>query len=217
MAIRGVLFDNDGTLVDTYALILSSMRHATREVLGRIIPDDVLMAKVGQPLAVQMQDFTDDPAVQDELLVVYRAHNKVEHDRTVRAFPGAEQALARLSEASIKLGVVTSKMHALAWRGLELTGLAPYLDCCIGADDCPIFKPEPQPVIAGAEALGLDPAECLYVGDSPFDLQAGRRAGCATVAVLWGMFPEDVLTLERPDHTVENFDELVDLVHRGRR
>ena len=74
-SIKGVLFDLDGTLVDSHDLILASFRYATREVLGREIPDEALMAKVGQPLAVQMWDFTDDAAVHDELLRVYRDHN----------------------------------------------------------------------------------------------------------------------------------------------
>ena len=212
MAIKGILYDNDGTLVDTYDLILNSMRHCTRTVLGKVIPDEELMAKVGQPLVEQMKDFSDDPDVQAELLRVYRALNESEHDKTVRAFDGAERALARLRDAGLAQGVVTSKMHALAWHGLEITGLAPYLGCCIGANDCEWFKPDPRPVTAGVDALGLDPAQCLYVGDSPFDIHAGNGAGCTTVAVLWGMFPRDELAAENPDHYVGTFDELVDLV-----
>ncbi|MBO4352390.1 MAG: HAD hydrolase-like protein, partial [Eggerthellaceae bacterium] len=133
---KGILFDNDGTLVDTRDLILESMRHCTRTVLGREISDDVLMRKVGQPLAIQMRDFTDDEELQVELLRVYREYNHAVHDDAIAAFPGAQEALVRLSAAGVRMGVVTSKMHWLAWRGLEITGLAPYLDCCIGADDC---------------------------------------------------------------------------------
>lgn len=209
---KGLLFDNDGTLVDTQGIILASMRHSTREVLGRVIPDDVLMRKVGQPLAVQMRDFTPDVAEQEELLRVYRAHNETVHDSAVSAFPGAVEALATLRERGWKMGVVTSKMHRLAWRGLEITGLAPYLSCCIGADDCERFKPHPEPVERGAQALGLVTEDCLYVGDSPYDLQAGRAAGCPTVAVTWGVFPLEELQLERPDYMCATFDELVDVL-----
>lgn len=207
--VRGILFDNDGTLVDTHDLILESMRHATRTVLGRAIPDDVLMRKVGQPLAVQMRDFTDDARLQEELLGVYRAYNHAIHDEVVRAFPGVEAGLAQLVEAGFALGVVTSKLHALAWRGLELTGLAPYLSCCIGADDCERYKPEAEPVLRGAEALGLAPGECIYVGDAPFDIQAGKAAGMPTAAALWGMFPANALRAEVPTWEYETIEALV--------
>lgn len=208
---KGILFDNDGTLVDTHDLILASMRHSTREVLGRVIPDEVLMRKVGQPLVVQMGDFTPDEGQQAEILRVYREHNHAHHDEAVRAFPGAREALEELTARGLALGVVTSKMHALAWRGLEITGLAPYLGCCIGADDCEHYKPEPEPVLRGLEALGLAAGDCWYVGDSPFDIQAGNAAGCSTAAVTWGMFSEEELLAARPDRVCRSFAELLEL------
>ena len=211
---KTVLFDNDGTLVDTHELILASMRYSTRTVLGRVIPDEVLMHKVGQPLAVQMRDFTPDPDEQVEILRVYREHNHAIHDDAVKAFPGALEALKELAANGVRMGVVTSKMHALAWRGLEITGLAPYLDCCIGADDCDRFKPEPDPVLKGAEELGTVASECFYVGDSPFDIQAGNAASCKTMAVTWGMFPLEALSAESPDFTCHSFAELIEVVLR---
>ena len=207
--IKGILFDNDGTLVDTYDIILASMRHSTRTVLGKVIPDDVLMRKVGQPLAVQMRDFSDDPDLQREILRTYREHNHAIHDDAVKAFPGVAEGLAELQARGFLLGVVTSKMHALAWRGLEITGLAPYLRCCIGADDCKRFKPEAEPVLRGSKALGLDPQECLYVGDAPFDIQAGKAAGTLTAAALWGIFAPSVLQVEQPDFEFASFHELL--------
>jgi pyrophosphatase PpaX len=206
---KGVLFDNDGTLVDTYDLILASMRHGTKTVLGHTFPDDVLMRKVGQPLAVQMCDFTDDPDLQSEILRVYREYNHAVHDQVVKAFPGVKEGLAELRRHGYALGVVTSKMHALAWRGLEITGLAPYLDCCIGADDCVRYKPEAEPVERGAAALGLEPANCLYVGDAPYDIQSGNAAGAGTVAALWGMFSADELRADSPDYECATFADLV--------
>lgn len=210
--IQGILFDNDGTLIDTHDLILSSMRYSTQQVLGDALPDEKLMAKVGQPLAVQMKDFSPDPAVQEEILRVYRDHNHAHHDDAIALFPGINECLAELHEQGVKMGVVTSKLHELAWRGLTLMGLAPYLDCLVGADDCDEYKPNPGPVIKGAQLLGLEPQECLYVGDSPFDMAAGRDAGCVTVAVTWGMFPLERLQEAQPDHIIDEPHELVALM-----
>ena len=206
--IRGVLFDNDGTLVDTYNLLLTSYRYATKQVLSKDFSDEKLMAGVGTPLEVQACSFTDDPAVQEELVRVYREYNHAIHDDVVKAFPGMLETLAHLHAAGVKLGVVTAKRHALAWRGLEIVGAVPYLEGLIGPDDCPVSKPDPTSVLMGAEMLGLAPEECLYVGDSPFDIQAGNAAGCPTVAVTWGMFDEDVLRAEKPTYVINTFEEL---------
>lgn len=197
--VEGVLFDNDGTLVDTRELLLQSFRYATRTVLGTELPDEVYLESVGTPLADQMNGFAQTPEQAAELLRVYREYNHQIHDQMIRPFPGMAEALEELSCAGVKMGVVTSKLHALAWHGLEVTGLAKYFDFLIGPDDCPEHKPAPGPVLEGCRRMNLPPAACVYVGDSAFDMQAGNAAGTTTVAVLWGMASRETLEAERPD------------------
>ena len=209
--VRGIMFDNDGTLVDTGQLILDSFRHATKTVLHQDFPDSRLMAKVGQPLTVQMWDFTEDQEVHDELLRAFREYNHAVHDQRVRAFPGVIEGLARLKRRGFALGVVSSKLHALCWRGLTITGASQYLDFCVGADDYPEFKPKPGPILHGTSLLGIPAGECAYAGDAPFDITAGNAAGCRTIACTWGVFPRERLQAESPDFTVHSFEELVDL------
>lgn len=210
-SVEAVLFDLDGTLLDTHDLILSSFRHATSSVLGQTYSDEVLLRKVGQPLATQMWDFTEDPSVHEALLNVYREHNHAIHDEMVRVFDGVEGMLAQIEARGFGVGVVTSKMHALALRGLEVCGIAPYVSCLVGPDDYPAHKPDPGPVRHGCELLGIDPRRCLYVGDSPFDMQAGRGAGCVTVAVTWGMFGREALEEQAPDFMIDSPDQLPSL------
>ena len=117
---------------------------------------------------------------------------------TVSAFEGIPAALAALREAGFRMGIVTSKRHHMAVRGLEVCGIDGFFDVVVGSDDWPEHKPKPGSVIHGAQLMGEDPSQCLYIGDSPFDIQAGNAAGCTTVAVTWGMFPEGQLRQERP-------------------
>lgn len=185
---KAVLFDNDGTLVDTAELLLKTFRYATRTVLNREFTDEQLMRGVGIPLARQMYDFTDDAVEVEELLRVYRAYNKTIHDDMISVFPGIPELLDSLGRAGVRLGVVTSKRHDVCQHGLEICGIADRFEFVIGSDDCSEHKPQPGPVLYGCELLGIDPSETVYVGDSPYDILAGRSAGAQTLGVTWGVF-----------------------------
>ena len=120
-AVEGLLFDLDGTLVDTVDLIVRSARHATQVVLGEALPDDVLRHNIGVPLRTQMGEYA--PGHVDELLVAYREYNERVHDDLIREYPGTEAALAALRDAGYRMGVVTSKSKSVALRGVEFFGL----------------------------------------------------------------------------------------------
>ena len=138
-----MLFDLDGTLLDTHDLILASFRHATAQVLGAPLPDERLMAKVGVPLAQQMADFSDDPAVQQRLRDVYRTYNHAHHDEMVREFAGMSRTVDELRKRGMRLGVVTSKRCA-GPAGVALFGLDGAFEFVIGSDDCERHKPNPS-------------------------------------------------------------------------
>lgn len=205
---KAVLFDLDGTLVDTYNLILASQRYATREVLGRVISDERLMSTVGTPLEDQMADYTDDPAVVARLCEVYREHNSRVHDELIRCFEGIDAQLDLLGRAGVRMGVVTSKRADMARKALDKYALAKRFACVVGGTDTPHHKPHPEPVLAGCRFLGIEPASCAYVGDSPFDIRAGNAAGCKTLAVGWGMFNLEVLEVESPARSIDSVGEL---------
>lgn len=212
--LHAILFDLDGTLLDTHDLILASFRHATSTVLNTRIPNEQLVARVGVPLASQMADFTANPVTQQELLAAYRAHNARFHDAMVKEFPEVAPTVAELGRRGLKLAVVTSKRRDVALRGLRLFGLDTAFAFVIGSDDCTRHKPDPEPVLQACGRLGLDPIACAYVGDSPFDLQATRAAGVTSVAATWGMFPEQILRAEHPDIVCHAPHELLDLTPR---
>ncbi|MBI5230841.1 MAG: HAD-IA family hydrolase [Coriobacteriales bacterium] len=201
-----ILFDLDGTLVNTIELILASFRHATREVFGHAIPDDALLRNVGIPLRAQMAEF--DPDRVDELLAVYRAYNAEVHDRMIREYEGTDEALTSLKAEGLVLGVVTSKSRGPALRGLEVYGLDRHMDLVLTSDDTDAHKPDPTPLLEAARRLDVAPARCAYVGDSPHDMTAARAAGMVAIAALWGPFRDRVLE-PGPVYAVETLLDVV--------
>jgi pyrophosphatase PpaX len=205
---RVVLFDLDGTVIDSGGIILASMRHATRQVLGREVPDRELMQAVGGPgLEAQMRAL--DPERVDELVTVYRAHNEPLHEELVPC-PGMEEALGRLRAEGCRLGVVTAKRRATVELAFEHVPLGHLFEAVVGGDETERHKPDPEPLLLGAERLGASPAEVAYVGDSPFDIRAAKAAGMRSVAVTWGgIHDRSRLEGEAPDAIVDTAEELL--------
>jgi pyrophosphatase PpaX len=191
-AVQSVIFDLDGTLIDTVELIRVSFRHATEAVLGEALPDEVTMANVGQPLLTQFRDMAPEHA--DELLRVYREFNREHHDKLAQAYPGTLETLRELERRGIPMAIVTSKGTESATRGIVQFGLASFVSVVVTADDVPLHKPDPHPLRVAAELLGVELGYSLYLGDSPHDMQAAISGDAIAVAALWGAFrAQDVL------------------------
>jgi pyrophosphatase PpaX len=202
-----VLFDLDGTVIDSGAIILASMRHATREVLGRDVPDAELMAAVGGPgLEAQMRALAPDRV--DELVRVYRAHNEPLHDE-LACCPGMDDVLVRLREEGRRLGIVTAKHHFTVDLAFANVPIGHLFDVVVGGDDTERHKPDPQPLEFALVRLGAQPDETAYVGDSPFDIRAAKAAGIHAIAVTWGRIHDrEKLEAEEPDAVVDSAEEL---------
>ena len=212
MRFRIVLFDLDGTLIDSGAIILASMRHAVTTVLGRRIPDEELALSIGgQGIVAQMNAIDAEHA--DALLEAYRVHNDGLHE-TLEAFDDLLDVLPRLREEGRQLGLVTAKRHrtvALAFD--RFPALASAFDVVVAHEDTDRHKPEPEPVLLAVEKLGGSTQEAVYVGDSPFDIGAARAAGVFAVAVGWGgIHPDERLLAEEPDAFVRTPAELSSVI-----
>ena len=207
-SIDAVLFDLDGTVVDTLPHILASFRHATADVLGESPSDDELMHFVGIPLAHQMRHFTDDENTVERLLASYREYNHRTHDEMARLYPNTISALESLHGVALPMGIVTSKSRHMAERAIALFGLGHFFGVIVTADDTPVHKPDPLPVITGAEMLGVSPHRSVYVGDSPMDIEAGNGAGAFTVAATWGAASRDRLLAASPAAIIDDISEL---------
>ena len=212
MRFRIVLFDLDGTLIDSGPIILASMQHAVRTVLGREIPPEELgMTIGGQGIVAQMQAIDVDHA--DELLAAYKEHNDGLHE-TLEAFDELVALLPGLKAQGRRLGIVTAKRHRTVGLALDrFPALADAFDVVVGFEDTERHKPDPDPVLLAVERLAGTPAESAYVGDSPFDIGAAKAAGVYAVAVGWGgIHPDDRLLAEEPDAFVSTPQELLDVL-----
>ena len=206
-----VLFDLDGTLVDSGAIILSSFKHATRAVLRREFPDEHILAAVGgSNLTEQMRRL--DPNHVDELIAAYRTHNEPLHSELLPC-AGVLDVLDALRGQGRRLGIVTAKRRqtlALALRAVP--GLGEF-DVVVTSDDTELHKPHPEPILHALDALGASPEDAAYVGDSTFDIRAGNAADVFTVAVAWGnIHPRKRVEAERPDAFVDAPRELLDVL-----
>ena len=207
-----MLFDLDGTLIDSIELILNSARHAFRGRPGRVPTDAEWLTGVGIPLATMFGRYAADDDDLASLIAGYREYQMANHDRLVRAYDGVVGTLDRLREAAHPLGVVTSKSDALAARGLSHVGLGAHFEVIIGCDSCARHKPDPEPVQIALARIGYAPNEAVFVGDSVHDMAAGNAAGVTTIAALWGPFDRATLSPSAPTHFLERISALPSLL-----
>lgn len=194
--------------MDTVGLILASFQHAFAVELGQEVAPEQVLARFGEPLRHTMVRVGGE-ANADRLVAAYRQFNRSMHDQLVRPFPGVQETVQALHAAGLSLAVTTSKVREVALMSLRLYGLDRLIPTMVAGDDVVRHKPDPEAVRVTLERLGR-PADAgaLMVGDSPFDLQAGRQAGIRTCAVGWSIFPREQLEACAPDFWAQTPAEL---------
>jgi pyrophosphatase PpaX len=209
-----VLFDLDGTLIDSIGLLLASARHTFAGREGLAPTEEEWIAGIGTPLAEQLKPFVESEEEAHQLVQRYRTYQRQHHDQLTTAYEGALDTLEQLYNWGHPLGVVTSKSNEMMERGLRHTGMDVYMKTMIGSDSCPIHKPDPYPVFMALQELGYEAHETVFVGDSPHDIASGNAAGVTTIAALWGPFTKNELALYKPSLYLNKITELPRAVQR---
>jgi len=208
-----VVFDLDGTLIDSFGLIVASFRHAARVVLDRVLTEDEAMVRWGEPLPVRAAHLAAGRV--HELIAAYTAYYDANHDRLCRPFAGVPEMLAALAARGVRMGVATSKRRRSTAQALERCGLARWIGAAVSAEDVRIPKPAADPVLEALRRLGAAPEAAWMVGDAVFDVQAAHKAGVRSVAALWGTREREALLGARPDYVAPRPDDVVSLVASG--
>lgn len=211
---KTLLWDIDGTLIDTTHLVASGLDHVYRAFLGRTMPMDEIRAIIGIPLAEQVRVF-GDPAqwgvsaaeMEAEFIRYWEARKHEE-----RVIPEVIATLIAGKRQGRKTALVTSKNHAEIRNTLPRIGIVDFVDAVVTADDVTNPKPDPEGVGVALQLLGSHPVDALFIGDTVHDLRAGRDAGVARCAVTWGAAPRARLIAESPELVCDEPPELAALL-----
>ena len=214
-ALPAVLFDLDGTLIDTIELLLSSARHAFDGWHRGTPTEEEWIRGIGTPLVEQLRAYTADDTEVALLLDRYRSYQREHHDRLTRCYADVPGVVAALAERQHPLAVVTSKATPIANQSLAFVGLDRYFPVVVGFDDTTRHKPDPEPVHHALRRIGVTAEQAVFVGDSPHDIHAGNAAGVTTIAALWGPFDRETLARAEPDHFIECLADLPGLLDRA--
>lgn len=209
MNTRTILFDLDGTLIDTNQLIVASFKH-TFDHFKLSFTDEEIIEFNGPPLVETFKKI--DPIRADEMVATYRSHNYLHHDQYVTAFPNVLETLEALKRNDIRMGIVTTKLAKGVEMGLKKTGLIGFFDSIITLDDVTHAKPHAEPVLKAMESLGGESNSTIMVGDNSHDIEAGHNAGVRTAAVSWSQKGKERLLTYKPTYMLEKMTDLLQIV-----
>jgi pyrophosphatase PpaX len=207
-----ILFDLDGTILNSEALIVASFRHAARAVLRLDLSEPEALARWGEPLPVRFTSVTRSPDTVAALLEAYATFYDAHLTQLADVFPGIPEMLGTLRLRRHVLGIVTSKRGRATATSLQAFELAPFFGAAVSADEVEAPKPAPDPVIEALWRLAASRDDALMVGDGVFDIQAAQAAGIPAAAALWGTREQTALLACRPDYVVRSPAEVVTLV-----
>ncbi|GGB53921.1 pyrophosphatase PpaX [Virgibacillus dakarensis] len=209
MSIHTILFDLDGTLIDTNELIIASFEH-TFHHYGKPFSREKAIEFIGPPLKESFQQI--DPAQVNAMIATYREHNLQHHDEYVTAFPYVVETLTRLKKHGLQLGIVTTKMRHTVNKGLKLTAIDHFFETIITLDDVTHAKPHPEPIVKAMSNLSAQPETTLMVGDNSHDIEAGQNAGVATAAVAWSLRGKEELLAYNPTYMLDDIRDLLTII-----
>jgi pyrophosphatase PpaX len=210
MKINTLLFDLDGTLINTNELIIESFLHTLNSYYPSKYKREDVLPFIGPTLYDTFASVNPDK--MDEMVKVYRKFNHEQHDHLVTEFETVFETVKTLHEQGFKLGIVTTKIRDTVNMGLKLTKLDQFFDVVVTLDDVENAKPHPEPVLKALEQLGSKPEEAIMVGDNHHDVEAGKNAGTKTAGVAWSIKGREYINSYNPDYLLEKMSDILPII-----
>lgn len=210
-----VLFDFDGTVMDTNNVILMSWQHTFRTLENREETLENLVKTFGEPLEATMKKFFPDVPVE-ESVNIYRSFHHDNFSKLIKLFPGMEELISEVKHRGYKTGLVTSRLLRTTMEGLEKYHIKDCFDVIVTAEDTTKHKPDPQPIYVALEKLGSAAENSIMLGDTLFDLMCAANAGVKSALVGWSLALKDKTAEElgeaAPDYFISKPEELLEII-----
>ncbi len=210
-----ILFDFDGTLMDTNDVILKSWQFTFEQIRGERADDAVLLATFGEPLELTMHNFFGGtPEDVERNIEIYRSYQREHYLDLIDLFPGVYEMLEKVKAAGFRTALVTSRMKLTAYEGLKKYGIEKFFDYILTADDVTKHKPDPQPALTALKKLGSSPERAVMLGDTKQDILCAKNAGIVSVLVDWSMaIPKGTASGDYiPDYCLDEPGHLLKLI-----
>jgi pyrophosphatase PpaX len=210
MKINTLLFDLDGTLINTNELIIASFLHTLNSYYPSKYKREDVLPFIGPTLYDTFASVDQDR--MEEMVQAYRKFNHEQHDILVTEYETVFETIKTLKEQGFKLGIVTTKIRDTVNMGLKLTKLDQFFDVVVTLDDVEYAKPHPEPVLKALKQLNSSPEEAIMVGDNHHDVEAGKNAGTKTAGVAWSIKGREYISSHNPDYLLEKMSDLLPIV-----
>lgn len=210
MGYKYVLFDLDGTLINTNKLIIDSFKYTYKTGLGLEVSEQEILKYFGEPLIVTLARYSEEKA--DELFKTYIEYNESRHDDTVTIFEGVKELLEELVKQNCTIALVTSKRRKVAFMGLDLFDIKKYFEVFVVLEDTELHKPNPAPVLKALELLNAHPSDAIMVGDSVFDIHCAHGADVKAALVKWSAAHDFQGDNVSADYVVHDTKELLKII-----
>lgn len=207
---KAILFDLDGTLLDTNRLIISSFKYTYKTHLDIDVQDEEIIQYFGEPLIKTLGRYSKEKL--DEMFETYKKYNSENHDKMTTIIDGVEDTLQNLLKQNIKVGVVTSKREVMAKRGLVLFDIEKYFNIVVTPEMTKKHKPNPEPIYKACESLNIDPKDVIMVGDSSFDILCGKNAGAETCLVNYTILDKNEINKYSPDYKINSIKDILSII-----
>ncbi|WP_393971203.1 HAD-IA family hydrolase [Oxyplasma meridianum] len=207
--IKAVIFDMDGTLLDSEGMSAVATDYGFRRVLGRGITEEENADLIGRPVKKILSQWF--PEKGDE---IYETGRKYYNDNisSIRVYPGIREMLEKLSGMNLRMAVVTSSHRTDAETLLNIFGIMKYFQFYVGQEDTIYQKPDPDPLILALKKLHVKNTDCIYVGDQPYDIIAAHGAGIRPLGAVWGSGKVERMEQYHPEAILKAPEEVVKLI-----